>query len=58
MAAAKAESGEPRPFIPVRFAVLAVSDTRALAEDRSGAILAERIEGAGHVLAAREGRVP
>jgi molybdenum cofactor biosynthesis protein B len=42
-----------RPFVPVRFAVLAVSDTRTLAEDRSGATLAERIEGAGHILADR-----
>jgi len=42
-----------RPFVPVRFAVLAVSDSRTLADDRSGATLAERIEGAGHVLAGR-----
>src|ERR1700676_1247080 len=49
-----AESDEARPFVPVRFAVLAVSDTRSLEEDRSGATLAERIEGAGHVLAARD----
>jgi molybdenum cofactor biosynthesis protein B len=45
------------PFIPVRFAVLTVSDTRALAEDRSGDTLAERIAAAGHALAAR-GIVP
>jgi len=43
-----------RPFIPVRFAVLTVSDTRTLDEDRSGALLAERIAAAGHVLQARE----
>jgi molybdenum cofactor biosynthesis protein B len=42
-----------KPFVPVRFAVLAVSDSRALAEDRSGATLAERIESAGHILAER-----
>jgi molybdenum cofactor biosynthesis protein B len=42
-----------KPFVPVRFAVLTVSDTRNLAEDRSGATLAERIEAAGHTLAAR-----
>ncbi len=41
-------------FIPVRFAVLTLSDTRALEEDRSGAVLVERIEQAGHKLAARE----
>ncbi len=45
---------DPRPFVPVRFAVLAVSDTRSLEDDRSGATLAERIAGAGHVLAARD----
>jgi len=43
-----------RAFIPVRIAVLTVSDTRGLAEDRSGRILADRIEKAGHVLAARD----
>ena len=43
----------PKPFVPVRFAVLSVSDTRTLADDRSGATLAERIEGAGHILADR-----
>jgi molybdenum cofactor biosynthesis protein B len=42
-----------KPFLPVRFAVLTVSDTRSLDDDRSGALLAERITGAGHVLAAR-----
>jgi molybdenum cofactor biosynthesis protein B len=42
-----------RSFVPVRFAVLAVSDTRTLADDKSGATLAERIEAAGHVLADR-----
>jgi molybdopterin adenylyltransferase len=43
-----------RPFIPVRFAVLTVSDSRSLAEDRSGSTLAERIEAAGHILAQRD----
>ena len=37
----------------VRIALLTVSDTRTLETDRSGDTLAERIEGAGHVLAAR-----
>lgn len=41
-------------FIPVRIAVLTVSDTRSLADDRSGDTLVERIAGAGHVLVARE----
>ena len=38
---------------PVRIAVLTVSDTRDEASDTSGAILAERIESAGHRLAGR-----
>jgi molybdenum cofactor biosynthesis protein B len=42
-----------RPFIPVRIAVLTVSDTRQLADDTSGAALAEMIRAAGHQLAAR-----
>lgn len=41
-------------FKPVRIAVLVVSDTRTLETDTSGAILAERIETAGHVLADRK----
>ena len=45
---------ETRPFIPVSIAVLTVSDTRSLEDDKSGATLAARIEEAGHVLAARE----
>jgi molybdenum cofactor biosynthesis protein B len=42
-----------RPFIPVRIAVLTVSDTRELADDTSGATLAGMIQAAGHELAAR-----
>jgi molybdopterin adenylyltransferase len=42
-----------KPFIPVRFAVLTVSDTRTLDSDKSGQVLIERIAEAGHVLAAR-----
>jgi molybdenum cofactor biosynthesis protein B len=45
---------ENRSFIPVGFAVLAVSDTRSLAEDRSGRTLADRIEAAGHRLVHRD----
>jgi molybdopterin adenylyltransferase len=44
---------EARPFIAVRIAVLAVSDTRKLEDDRSGALLAEMIREAGHELAER-----
>ncbi|MCF6369789.1 molybdenum cofactor biosynthesis protein B [Rhizobium halophilum] len=42
-----------RPFVPVGIAVLTVSDTRTLADDKSGATLAERIASAGHRLVAR-----
>jgi molybdenum cofactor biosynthesis protein B len=44
---------ESKDFIPVRIAVLAVSDTRSLAEDKSGDVLEGRIREAGHVLADR-----
>ncbi|HXQ65179.1 MAG TPA: molybdenum cofactor biosynthesis protein B [Alphaproteobacteria bacterium] len=44
---------ESHLFLPVNIAVLTVSDTRALAEDKSGQTLVERIETAGHRLAAR-----
>lgn len=44
---------ESRAFRPVRIAVLTVSDTRGLAEDRSGDTLVDRIEAAGHILADR-----
>ena len=44
---------ESRAFIPVRIAVLTVSDTRGLADDRSGDALVERLESAGHILAGR-----
>jgi molybdopterin adenylyltransferase len=40
-------------FRPVRIAVLTVSDTRSLADDRSGDRLVERLTGAGHELADR-----
>jgi molybdenum cofactor biosynthesis protein B len=42
-----------KPFVPVSFAVLTVSDTRDLSQDKSGALLVERIQAAGHRLAAR-----
>ncbi|MCC5972915.1 MAG: molybdenum cofactor biosynthesis protein B [Rubellimicrobium sp.] len=45
---------ETRPFLPVRFAVLTVSDTRTPADDRSGDTLVARIAEAGHQLAARD----
>ncbi len=45
---------ESRQFVPLNIAVLTVSDTRSLADDKSGATLAERLTEAGHLLAARE----
>jgi molybdenum cofactor biosynthesis protein B len=42
-----------RAFVPVRIAVLTISDTRTLETDTSGALLAQRIEAAGHKLADR-----
>ncbi|MEJ1157787.1 molybdenum cofactor biosynthesis protein B [Prosthecomicrobium sp. N25] len=39
---------ESRPFIPVRIAILTVSDTRTLADDRSGQTLEDLVRTAGH----------
>ncbi len=44
---------ETKPFVPLKFAVLTVSDTRELADDKSGATLVDRIEAAGHAVAQR-----
>jgi molybdopterin adenylyltransferase len=44
---------ESRPFKPVRIAVLTISDSRALSDDKSGALLSERLIEAGHELADR-----
>ncbi len=43
---------ETRRFIPVNIAILTVSDTRTEADDKSGKVLLERVEQAGHRLAA------
>ncbi len=40
-------------FLPVNIAVLTVSDTRTLADDRSGDTLVERLTASGHKLADR-----
>ncbi len=42
-----------REFVPLNIAVMTVSDTRGLAEDKSGDTLAARLEEAGHKLADR-----
>src|SRR5262249_16530449 len=44
---------ETGPFIPVRIAVLTISDTRDEKSDKSGTLLASMIEQAGHQVAAR-----
>ncbi len=44
---------QTKEFIPVRIAVLTVSDTRSASEDKSGDVLVQRIEAAGHVVATR-----
>jgi len=44
---------ETLPFHPLNIAVLTVSDTRTMETDTSGALLADRLVGAGHQLAAR-----
>ena len=45
---------EPRAFIPLHIAVLTVSDTRTLADDKSGQTLQDRIVAAGHRVADRQ----
>src|SRR5260221_7713483 len=42
-----------RQFVPLKIAVLTISDTRALEDDKSGATLVERIEKAGHSITGR-----
>ncbi|MEN8709613.1 MAG: molybdenum cofactor biosynthesis protein B [Paracoccaceae bacterium] len=42
-----------REFIPVRIAVMTVSDTRSTDDDKSGDTLVARLSEAGHTLAAR-----
>ncbi len=44
---------ESRPFIPVAIAVLTVSDSRSMKEDRSGDVLVQRIRDSGHNLVDR-----
>ena len=46
-----AHGGGERPFKPIRIAVLTVSDSRDESTDKSGKLLVERLEKAGHQLA-------
>lgn len=43
-----------RPFIPIRIAVLTVSDTRTLDDDKSGQTLVDRLTADNHILADRK----
>ncbi len=45
---------ETRAFVPVRIAVLTISNSRTLEDDTSGQTLAERAAAAGHALSARK----
>jgi molybdenum cofactor biosynthesis protein B len=44
---------ESKQFVPLKIAVLTISDTRGMADDKSGATLSERIKAAGHVVVER-----
>ena len=44
---------DTREFIPVRIAVLTVSDSRGPEDDRSGQVLVDRLTAAGHLVADR-----
>ena len=44
---------EAREFVPLKIAVLTVSDTRSLKDDKSGALLVQRIVSAGHFASER-----
>ena len=48
-----AATDETKSFVPLNIAVLTISDTRALDDDKSGATLGDRLTAAGHHLAAR-----
>jgi len=45
---------ESKQFVPLNIAVLTISDSRSLEDDKSGTTLSERLTAAGHKLAARE----
>lgn len=45
---------EERDFLPINIAVLTVSDTRGIEDDKSGNTLVDRINGAGHVVIERD----
>ena len=45
---------DTRPFLPVQIAVVTVSDTRSLKEDKSGQVLEDMITSDGHKVVGRE----
>jgi molybdenum cofactor biosynthesis protein B len=45
---------DSKKFVPLNIAVLTISDTRSLADDKSGTTLVDRLTAAGHKLASRE----
>jgi molybdopterin adenylyltransferase len=47
-------SSTPRPFLALNIAIMTVSDSRTLADDKSGTILIDRLTEAGHNLADRQ----
>ena len=49
----KSELDQSKPFIPLKIAVLAVSDTRTLETDTAGALLKSLMEADGHICADR-----
>lgn len=49
----KSELDQSKPFVPLRIAVLAVSDTRTLETDTAGALLKSLMEADGHICAER-----
>jgi molybdopterin adenylyltransferase len=49
----KSELDHSKPFVPLRIAVLAVSDTRTLETDTAGALLKSLMEADGHICAER-----
>ena len=44
---------ETKQFVPLKIAVLTISDSRSLKDDKSGALLVQRIVAAGHYVAER-----
>ena len=44
---------ETKQFVPLKIAVLTISDTRSMKDDKSGALLVQRIVAAGHYVTER-----